>query len=176
MVNTMMILLISFSGEPLAVLKSYLVGQLDYHISTTRDQGNIAQQWVTKVHTFGPSYVVGDRRGGDVWKRWWCKGAPLPGAGCALSENHRTAPPALDQLLTVHLQSTSDLYSSVFSTSCHLYRRTGNKIVLPPTHRPPLVKKTSVVAAHWSVTDNWLSNNSISCFVRPSETDKCSSN
>ena len=40
----MRILLISFSGEPLAVLKSYLVGQLDYHISTTRDQGNIAQQ------------------------------------------------------------------------------------------------------------------------------------
>ena len=113
MVNTMLILLISFSGEPLAVLKSYLVGQLDYHISTTRDQGNIAQQWVTKVHTFGPSYVVGDRRGGDVWKRWWCKGAPLPGAGSALSENHRTAPPALDQLLTVHLQSTSDLYSCI---------------------------------------------------------------
>ena len=44
MVNTMLILLISFSGEPLAVLKSYLVGQLDYHISTTRDQGNVAQQ------------------------------------------------------------------------------------------------------------------------------------
>ena len=36
--NTMMILLISLNGEPLAVLKSYLVGQLDYHFSTTRDQ------------------------------------------------------------------------------------------------------------------------------------------
>ena len=42
-------------GEPLAVLKSYLVGQLDYHISTTRDQGNIAQESVTKVHIFCPS-------------------------------------------------------------------------------------------------------------------------
>ena len=135
--NTMTILLISFIGEPLAVLKSYLVGQLDYHISTTRDQGNIARQWVNKVHTFGPSYVVGDRRGGDVWKRWWCKGAPLPGAGCALSENHRTAPPALDQLLTVHLQSTSDLYSCIQHFLPLATKEQATKLYChPPTGHP----------------------------------------
>ena len=155
MVNTMLILLISFSGEPLAVLKSYLVGQLDYHISTTRDQGNIAQQWVTKVHTFGPSYVVGDRKGGDVWKRWWCKGAPLPGAGCALSENHRTAPPALDQLLTVHLQSTSDLYSSVFSTSCHLPQKNRQQNCIA-THPPAAPCKENLSGSSALICDRQL--------------------